>query len=78
METSTIIPTPVNQDYSLISPRQFYQRINQKLDEPIGLGNVYKLVKQPGFPSVKVGGRYFVIENQVSDWLLKTSGKRKQ
>ena len=64
--------------YGLISPRQFYSRINQHLDEPIGLNTVYSMIKQAGFPSVKIGGRFFVIENQVGDWLLKLSGKRKQ
>ena len=65
-------------NYTLISPRQFYSRINRDLDEPIGLTTVYKLMKEKDFPSVKIGGRFFVIEEKVSEWLQCMSGKRKK
>ncbi len=64
-------------EYALISPKQFYDRINQTLDEPIGISSVYKMVKQSGFPSVKIGGRFFVIEDRIPEWLQSMSGKRK-
>lgn len=66
-----------NIDYCLISPKQLYDRINRDLDEPIGLSTIYKMVKQSGFPSVKIGGRFFVIENKVEEWLQGMTGKRK-
>ena len=53
------------------------QRANN-LDEPIGLTTIYKLVKEKDFPSVKIGGRFFVIEDKVSEWLQSLTGKRKQ
>lgn len=65
-------------NYTLISPKQLYNRINRDLDEPIGLSTVYSLVKQKDFPSVKIGGRFFVIEEKVKDWLESLTGKRKQ
>jgi len=65
-------------NYTLISPKQLYNRINRDLDEPIGLATVYSLVKQKDFPSVKIGGRFFVIEEKVIDWLENLTGKRKQ
>ena len=65
-------------DYTLISPKQLYIRINRDLDEPIGLSTVYKLVKEKDFPSVKIGGRFYVIEDKVSEWLQSLTGKRKQ
>ena len=65
-------------DYCLISPRQLYNRINRDLDEPIGISTVYKLVKEKDFPSVKIGGRFYVIENRVEEWLQSLTGKRKQ
>ncbi len=65
-------------EYVLISPKQLYNRINHELDEPIGLSTIYKLVKQKDFPSVKIGGRFFVIENKVEAWLQSLSAKRKQ
>ena len=66
------------QGYVLISPRQLYNRINRDLDEPIGLATVYKLVKQKDFPSVRIGGRFYVIEDKVSEWLQSLTGKRKE
>lgn len=65
-------------NYTLISPRQLYDRINRDLDEPMGLTTIYKLVKDKDFPSVKIGGRFYVIENKVEAWLQNLSGKRKQ
>ena len=72
------MPDTETADYTLISPRQFYNRINRDLDEPIGLTTVYQLVKQKDFPSIKIGGRFFVIENRVEEWLQTLAGKRKQ
>lgn len=70
--------TSETNDYTLISPRQLYTRINRDLDEPIGLTTIYKLVKEKDFPSVKIGGRFYIIEDKVSEWLQSLSGKRKQ
>ena len=64
--------------YALISPQQFYERINRDLDEPIGKSTIYRLVKEKDFPSVKIGGRFFVIEDKVYAWLQSLTGKRKQ
>jgi len=65
-------------NYRLISPRQLYTRINMDLDEHISLATIYRLVKEKDFPSVKIGGRFFVIEDKVSEWLQSLTGKRKQ
>ena len=37
----------------------------------------YILVRGRDFPSVKIGGKYRIIEDQLSDWLDKQSRKRK-
>ncbi len=65
-------------DYTLITPKQFYDRINHNLDEPIGMNMIYKLVKDKDFPSVKIGGRFYVIEDQVQEWLKILSCNWKQ
>ncbi len=65
-------------NYRLISPQQLYTRINMDLDEHISLATIYRLVKEKDFPSVKIGGRFFVIEDKVSEWLQSLTGKRKQ
>ena len=75
---STTITDSDTSGYTLISPKQLYNRINRNLDEPIGLSTIYKLVKEKDFPSVKIGGRFFVIEEKVSDWLQSLTAKRKQ
>jgi len=64
--------------YTLISPHQLYERINRELDEPLGLNTIYKLVKEKDFPSVKIGGRFYIIEEKVSGWLEGLAGKRKR
>ncbi len=78
METINISTDALTSNYTLISPKQLYTRINRDLDEPIGLTTVYKLVKEKDFPSVKIGGRFYVIENKVEEWLQSLTGKRKQ
>lgn len=65
-------------DYALITPKQFYERINRDIDVPIGISTIYGLVKEKDFPSVKIGGRFYVIEDKVQEWLTSRSGKRKQ
>ncbi len=76
--TAATMTNTESSEYSLISPRQLYNRLNRDLDEPIGLSTVYKLVKEKDFPSVKIGGRFYVIENKVEEWLQSLTGKRKQ
>ncbi len=78
LSINTTMATSEVEKYTLISPKQLYNRINSELDEPIGLSTIYKLVKQKDFPSVKIGGRFFVIEEKVSEWLQSLTGKRKQ
>lgn len=58
---------------SLITPKQLYERMNESIETPIGIHAVYALVKKKGFPSVKIGGRYYVIENRVEEWMLRQS-----
>lgn len=77
METINIGNDASATNYTLISPRQLYTRINRDLDEPIGLTTIYKLVKEKDFPSVKIGGRFYVIEDKISEWLQNLTGKRK-
>ena len=62
-----------NNNMKLISPKQFYIRINESLDTHIGLKAVYDLIKRRSFPSVKIGGRYYVIESKVEEWLINQS-----
>lgn len=58
----------------LITPRELYEYLN-KDKEILGLEKIYKLVKRKDFPSLKIGGRYFIIENKIDEWFSKQSEK---
>ncbi len=53
----------------LISVQDFAKQM--KASVGIGETKVYAMVKEPGFPSVKLGGRYYVLIDKVNDWLEK-------
>ena len=42
----------------------------------IGANKIYAMVKEPGFPSVKIGGRFYVLIDKVNDWLEEQSRKK--
>ena len=60
----------------LISPKQFYEKVNATLDCPMGKNTIYRLVKRRNFPSVKIGGRYFIMEDKVEEWLMNQTRNR--
>jgi len=41
----------------------------------IGKDVMYKLVKQPGFPCVKIGNKYVVRRSGLEEWLRVHQGK---
>lgn len=43
----------------------------EDLKELLGVGNntVYTLMHSKGFPSIKIGGRYFVLKEDFLDWV---------
>lgn len=41
----------------------------------IGRDTMYSLVKQPGFPSVKIGNKYVIRKQGLDDWLKEHQGK---
>ena len=45
----------------------------------LGISNnkLYALLKCRDFPSVKIGSRYYVIQDKLADWLEKKSHERK-
>lgn len=36
---------------------------------------VYRLVGQPGFPSIKIGGKYVVPQDELRLWIKRYTGK---
>ena len=63
--------------YSLITPKQFKERLACSLGTPVGINTIYSLVKRKGFPSVKIGRQYYVVEDKVNEWLEKETVKFK-
>ena len=52
---------------NLMSVQDFAEQMTKNIS--IGTNKVYAMVKEPGFPSVKIGGRYYVLIDKVNEWL---------
>lgn len=68
----------MHQDVSLITPLQLKEYLSKDLAYPIGIHAVYSMVKQKDFPSVKIGGRYFVLKSEINNWLRLQANKGKR
>ena len=55
--------------HELISVQEFIDRISRSV--PIGNNKLYALVKEPGFPAIKIGKRYYVMADKVNEWMEK-------
>lgn len=63
-----------NNIQNFISVQDFAEQMSKNV--PIGISKIYAMVKEPGFPSVKVGGRYYVLIDRVNEWLEEQSRKK--
>ena len=54
---------------NLMSVQEFAEQMTKHV--AMGQNKIYAMVKQPGFPSVKIGGRYYVLVDKVDEWLNK-------
>ena len=59
----------MEQMHELISVQEFIDRISRSV--PIGMNKLYALVKEPGFPAIRIGKRYYVIADKVNEWMEK-------
>jgi len=59
---------------NFISVQDFAEQMSKNV--PFGTNKIYAMIKEPGFPSVKVGGRYYVLIDKVNEWLEKQNYKR--
>ena len=64
----------MNNIQNLMSVQDFSEQMTKNV--AIGQNKIYEMVKQPGFPSVKIGGRYYVLIDRVNDWLEAQSQKK--
>ncbi len=61
----------------LISPSEFIELLNESMTTPIGKNKVYELIQQPGFPSVKIGNRIYILGDKINEWLEKQNYKNR-
>ena len=57
---------------NLLSVQQFAEQMTESV--AIGKNKIYQLVREPGFPSVKIGNRYYVLADKVNEWLEMKAG----
>jgi hypothetical protein len=62
-------------DTKLITPKELFSLMNKDNPGNIGLMKVYELVRRKDFPALKIGGRYFVLENKLDEWFNKQAEK---
>ena len=63
----------MEQFHELISIQEFIERMSQHV--PIGGNKLYALVKEPGFPAIRIGKRYYVMADKVNEWMEKQTGE---
>ena len=56
---------------SYITVKQLYEKLNAEHQGLIGINAVYDLVKRKVFPSVRIGNKFFIIEDKVDAWFEK-------
>ncbi len=66
----------MNAVQELLSVNDFVRRLNENTSRPIGRNMVYEMIQEPGFPSVKIGRRWFVLAEKVNEWLENQAGTR--
>ena len=52
---------------NLVPALEFQKQLKEKLQ--IGINKSYAIIKEPGFPSVRIGGRLYVLADKVEEWL---------
>ena len=58
---------------NLMSVQDFAEQMTKNVS--IGKNKIYAMVKKPGFPSVRIGGRYYVLVDKVNEWLEQQNYK---
>ena len=54
---------------NLMSVQEFAEQMTKHV--PFGSNKIYAMVREPGFPALKIGGRYYVLIDKVNEWLEK-------
>ena len=55
----------------LMSVPEFIEQFNESINGSVGANKIYALIREKGFPSVKIGGRYYILADRIVEWLEK-------
>ena len=58
----------------LMSVSDFAEQMSKNV--AIGTNKIYAMIKEPGFPSVKIGGRFYVLADKLDEWLEQQNYKK--
>lgn len=59
---------------NLMSASKFVEQLSK--EHYIGKNKAYALVKEPGFPSVKIGNRLYVLTDKIDEWFNEKSKEK--
>lgn len=68
MDNKNVFPD-YDQGYELLSPKELASYLH------VGRDKAYSLMKNPSFPSIKIGGRYMVTLKELYKWLDNSKHK---
>ena len=58
---------------NLLTVKEVHQILNDGRAEnnrnAIGINQIYRLIKRDDFPCLKIGKKYFIIEEMLGDWI---------
>ncbi|MBQ6382080.1 MAG: helix-turn-helix domain-containing protein [Clostridia bacterium] len=57
----------------IMSVQEFAELMTKNV--PMGQNKIYAMVREPGFPSIKIGSRYYVLTDKVNEWLEKKAAQ---
>lgn len=60
---------------NLITPKEFYKYLCKNGKGTIGINTVYRMIRRKDFPALKIGKRFYIIENKIDEWLNKQAEK---
>lgn len=61
---------------NLISLKDFITKLNSASGAPIGSKAAYRLIRQPGFPAIMIGNRFYIMIDRVNDWMLEQANRK--
>ena len=61
---------------NIIPLSEFIEKLNSSSTAPIGPKAVYHLIRQPDFPAIMIGYRYYVMIDRVEAWMMAQASRK--